>query len=327
MPLPIARTISSSAHGAVAPQGGEKNPGWQPIPHIQQLHPDGANAGYLHGERFCGPAVVAMLARGANRARTLSDARLIQELGQGLMSQNGSTPMDMLKMLERVDLSPGGAALSSSYTDAALQDHLRQGHKLMVQVGKFDPKTGAYDAHYILVRGMTADGNYRVSDPLAKEPHELSPQKLHSLVRRAPPDGGVIIPVASPRHVSDASTPDKVRAAFKDTRGKQHEVCGIMERRQEHRDYTLDLDYLTQKAQTSNYTRPVSPENMTAHEFADRLLWLKRNKDPQKALALLSLLQASPFPRDQRAYERVAWTELHQPGIGKKLLGDPCVSG
>jgi hypothetical protein len=63
---------------------------------------------------------------------------------------------------------------------------------------------------------------------------------------------------------------------------------------------------------------------MSSHEFADRLLWLKRKGNPPKALELLALLQASPFARDQRAFERVMQAELRQPGIGKKLLGDPC---
>jgi hypothetical protein len=321
--LHLARTISSATQTAVSDKGGSKNPDWQNIPHINQLRPDGANEGYVNGASFCGPAVVAMLARGANRGGSMSDARLIQELGQGLVSRNGTSPQDMVRMLERVNLPLGGPALGSSYKDAELQQHLRQGHKLMAQVESVNAKTGERSAHYILVRGMTPEGNYRISDPLAGNQQVVSPQRLRGLVGRAPPDGGMLIPVAAPRHIPEASEPARLKPAVLDSFKGAHDVRGFMARREERHDFELDIDYIGREAARNGSSRPVTPDRLSAEEFADRLLWLKR-KGETKAHRLLEYLQASPFPRDQRVFERVTRAELKQPGIGKKLLGDPC---
>ncbi|MDC0711057.1 papain-like cysteine protease family protein [Stigmatella sp. ncwal1] len=324
MTLHLARTQSAATPTAASAKGAAKGPGWQNIPHIQQLHPDGANEGYVNGATFCGPAVVAMLARGANRQRGLSDARLIQELGQGLMSQNGASPQDLVTMLERVNLPLGGPALASSYSDAELQQHLRQGHKLIAQVESVNAQTGERSAHYILVRGMTPEGNYRISNPLAGQPQVVSPQRLRGLVGRAPPDGGMLIPVASPRYVSEASGPSNPKDAWLEAPPRDGSPCGVMARREERHDYELDIDYVGREAVRHGSSRPVTPDRLSVPEFADRLLWLKRKGDP-KALFLLAYLQSSPFPRDQRVCERVMRAELKQPGIGKKLLGDPCL--
>ncbi|WP_224369078.1 papain-like cysteine protease family protein [Hyalangium versicolor] len=322
MPLHIPRTISSSAHSAADP-GAAKNGGWKHIPHIEQLSPNGANEGYVNGELFCGPAVVAMLARGANRQPGMTDARLIQELSQDLVSPSGSTPEDLMTMLERVNLHPGEKALSSTYKNSDVQRELSQGTKFIAQVEKVNPKTGESSAHYILVRGMTPDGNYRISDPLAKHPQEISPQKLRGLVGGAPPDGGLLIPVKQPRYVSDTPTPDKLRGAFDGTRTQEHSLCGVMANRERRHDFEIDIDYVCGEVARNGYTKPVTPRDMTSHEFADRVLWLKRKGNPEKALALLSLMQGSPFPRDQHVFDRVIRAELRQPGIGKKTVGIP----
>lgn len=323
MGLHLARTLSSTAQPSAADKTGPKGQDWLNIPHIQQLRPDGANAGYVDGASFCGPAVVAMLARGANRARGLSDARLIQELGQGLVSRNGSSPQDLVKMLERVNLPLGGPALSSSYSDTQVQQHLRQGHKLIAQVESVNPRTGERSAHYILVRGMTPEGNYRISDPLARQQQVVSPHQLRELVSRAPPDGGLLIPVAQPRHVSTAPGAATPRPAWLDAPGRGGAPMGAMARREERHAYELDIDFISREAVRHGPFRQVTPERFSAADFADRLLWLKR-KGETKALSLLAHLQASPFPRDQRVFDRVVRAELRQPGIGKKILGDPC---
>ncbi|ADO75514.1 papain-like cysteine protease family protein [Stigmatella aurantiaca] len=324
MTLNFARTQSSATLTAVPNKGAGKSPGWQNIPHIQQLRPDGANEGYVNGNTFCGPAVVAMLARGANRQSGLSDARLIQELAQGLVSPNGASPQDLATMLERVNLPLGGPALGGSYSDAELQQHLRQGHKLIAQVESVNAKTGERSAHYILVRGMTPEGNYRISNPLAGHPQVVSPQRLRGLVGRAPPDGGMLIPVAEPRYVSEASGPSKPKAAWLEAPKRDGAPCGVMARREARHDFELDIDYIGREAERWGFSRPVTPERLSVPEFADRLLWLKRKGDP-KALFLLAYLQSSPFSRDQRVCERVTRAELKQPGIGKKLVGDPCL--
>jgi hypothetical protein len=253
----------------------------------------------------------------------LSDARLMQELAEGLVTRNGTSPNGLVKMLERVNIPLAGPALGSAYSDADLQQHLRQGHKLMAQVEAINPKTGERSAHYILVKGMTPEGNYRISDPLAKGPQVVTPEQLHKRVSGAPPDGGLLIPVATPRHISDAPRPTHPRPARQDELRGEHVVCGPMARSEERNDFELDIDYICGEAEWNGRPRPLIPERLSVHDFVERLLTLKQSGCP-RALRLLSLLQASPFPRDQRVCERVMWAELRQPGIGKKLLGDPC---
>ncbi|WP_164020730.1 papain-like cysteine protease family protein [Pyxidicoccus trucidator] len=352
MDLRLARTQPSATQSTVANKGGAKGRDWLNIPHINQLRPDGANEGYVNGASFCGPAVVAMLARGANRQGNLSDARLIQELSEGLVSRKGSSPQDLTKMLERVSLPLGGPALSGSYTDTQLQQHLRQGNKLIAQVESVNPKTGERSAHYILVRGMTPDGNYRISDPLANGPQVMSPHRLRGLISRAPPDGGMLIPVAQPRNIPKGSGAGTPRPASLDASGRNDGPIGIMARREARNDFKLGIDYgghevrrdsgsissigfgsrsnfnmdldcIGRDAMRYGSSRPVTPNRFSADDFAGRLLWLKRKGEP-KALAVLELLQSSPYPRDQRVFERVMRAELRQPGIGKKILGDPC---
>ncbi|MCP3143151.1 papain-like cysteine protease family protein [Pyxidicoccus xibeiensis] len=323
MGLHLSRVSVSATQATAASKTGAKDRDWLNLPHIQQLQPDGANEGYVNGASFCGPAVVAMLARGANRFSGLTDARLIQELAHGLVSKSGASPQDLGKMLERASLPLGGPALGSSYSDAALQQHLRQGHKLIAQVESVDAQTGKRSAHYILVRGMTPDGNYRISDPLAGGQQVVSPQKLRGLVGRAPPDGGLLIPVAQPRHISQSSGAGTPKAAWLDAPGRRDAPMGVMARREARRDLELEVDYLGRQAARYGFNKPVIPDRLSADEFANRLLWLKRKGEP-KALALLEHLQASPFPKDQRVFERVIRAELRQPGIGKKIQGDPC---
>jgi hypothetical protein len=75
-----------------APQAASNPGGWQPLPHINQLRPGGGEASYINGAYNCAPAVVAMLARGAGKMSELTDAQLINQLGQGLVTANGTTP-------------------------------------------------------------------------------------------------------------------------------------------------------------------------------------------------------------------------------------------
>ncbi|WP_163994840.1 papain-like cysteine protease family protein [Pyxidicoccus caerfyrddinensis] len=347
-----AGTQPSATQNAASSKGGAKGRDWLNIPHINQLRPDGANEGYVNGASFCGPAVVAMLARGANRYPGLSDARLIQELSEGLVSRNGTSPQDLTKMLERVNLPLGGPALSGSYSDTQLQQHLRQGHKLIAQVESVNAKTGERSAHYIVVRGMTPDGKYRISNPMANGPQVLSPNRLRGLVNRAPPDGGMLIPVAQPRNIPKGTGAVTPKPARLDTPGRNDGPMGIMARREARNDFKLGIDYggrevrpvvssvspigfgshgnfsmdlasIGRDAMRYGSSRPVTPDRFSAEDFAGRLLWLKRKGEP-KALHVLELLQSSPYPRDQRVFARVMRAELRQPGIGKKILGDPC---
>jgi len=173
--------------------------GWQNMPHINQLRPNGAGKDYVNGAYNCGPAVVAMLARGHGKMDGISDAKLIQQLGKDIVTQDGADAEGLTRMLKRADVPPAGEALGADYDDSELNDHLSQGHKVIAQVRASDANGVDPDnAHYVLIQGRTKDGNYTVSDPLSKKPYVVTPEQLRDAVLKAPPDGGMLIPVSSP---------------------------------------------------------------------------------------------------------------------------------
>ncbi|SEK30498.1 Peptidase_C39 like family protein [Stigmatella aurantiaca] len=178
-----------------------------PLPHINQLRPKGAaSSHYVNGPYNCAPAVVAMVARSWGKQGHLNDAQLINSLGKGVVTSKGTTPEGVAQMLGRIGVPLAGEALAGQYSDAALKQHLQQGNTLIAQVGVNDRATGQDSAHYVLIHKATADGNYVVSDPMANKPYVISPKQLREAVGRAPPDGGLLIPVGGPGNASAAAT-------------------------------------------------------------------------------------------------------------------------
>ncbi|KFE70520.1 C39 family peptidase [Hyalangium minutum] len=193
------RTPSTGLSAAASSQG------WQPIPHINQLHPRGADQNYVNGAYNCAPAVVAMLARGHGKLGDLNDAQLIQALGQDIVTEKGTDPQGVAQMLERADVPLAGDALGANYSDADVKQHLSQGHMLIAQVRTTDRDAkDKGNAHYVLIQGMTPRGNYIVNDPLANRTYVASPEQLKKAVTKAPPDGGMLIPVSSPAEAKAA---------------------------------------------------------------------------------------------------------------------------
>jgi hypothetical protein len=195
-------------------------------PHINQLRPKGASStAYVNGPYNCAPAVVAMVARAWGKQGPLSDAELINKLGKGLVTSKGTTPEGVAQMLGRVGVPLAGEALAGQYSDAALKQHLQQGNTLIAQVGVHDRATGQDSAHYVLIHKATADGNYVVSDPMANKPYVITPKQLREAVGRAPPDGGLLMPVGGPGNASAAATasslasgqPVPAKETFKET--------------------------------------------------------------------------------------------------------------
>jgi hypothetical protein len=181
--------------------------------HINQLRPQGAGKDYANGAYNCGPAVVAMLARASGRMGHLNDAQLIQQLGKGLVTRQGTSPEGITRMLERADVPLAGKALGAGYNDADLKEHLLKGHKLIAQVRSSNPQSQKDSAHYVVIEGMTRDGDYLISDPLSNKPYTVSPRKLKEAVLKAPPDGGMLIPVAGPSQAKRSAAQDMAVAS------------------------------------------------------------------------------------------------------------------
>lgn len=283
-------------------------PGWGNIPHINQLNPNGAQRGY-DGSKDCAPAVVAMLARAMGAGGNLSDADLIKQLGQGLVGPDGTTPRDVAPMLERAGLPIAGKALAGRYNNQDVAKHLQQGHTLIAQVEARD-EHGATSSHYVAVQGMTPEGNYIVSDPLANGPYELSPQQLRSRVRGAPPDGGMLIPVGTPPQGQGGPAIPGARDTFEAANGSAVQN-------------KLDIKYGDREPHRGRNGKnaDVAPDRFSVKQFARRLLQMKET-NPAKAEQILGQLEVSRDRKDQGVLRRVEHTDKRQPGIGKKTTGE-----
>ena len=216
----IKRVVPNQVEGAQSPQARK------PIHHINQLRPEGAGKDYANGPFNCGPAVVAMLARSAGKLGHLNDAQLVSELGKGVVTEKGTSPEGIAKMMARAGVSPDGQALGAGYTDAQLKEHLGKGNKMIAQVRSSNPSSQKDSAHYVVIEGQTRNGNYIVSDPLAKGPYVVSPKQLKEAVLKAPPDGGMLIPVANPGKPAATTAPTGAPQVIPGTLGAPNELSG-----------------------------------------------------------------------------------------------------
>jgi hypothetical protein len=148
-----------------------------------------------------------MLAKSSGKFGDMSDAQLVSQLGNGVVTEKGTDSEGIAKMMERADLPVAGDALGAGYSDKDLQSELKQGHKLIAQVRSTNPQAQKDSAHYVVIEGMTRDGNYVISDPLAKGPYAVRPDQLKEAVLKAPPDGGMLIPVAAPGEKVESAAP------------------------------------------------------------------------------------------------------------------------
>lgn len=302
---PRHATWTSTSTGNGGAGQGISPLGWDNIPQINQLHPNGAGRGY-DGSKDCAPAVVAMLARAMGGGGNLSDAALIKQLGQGLVGADGTKPEDMPQMLERAGLPISGQALAGRYDDQDVARHLQEGHTLIAQVEARDG--GATSSHYVAVQGMTPQGNYIVSDPLAEKPYELTPEQLRTQIRRAPPDGGMLIPVG---------TPPEGRAAVPGSSDSFEAANGSAINNQ------LNIKYGDREPRRGRNAKDadIAPDRFSVKQFVRRLLQMKEN-NPVKAETLLGQLEVSRDRKDQGVLRRVENADMRQPGIGKKTTGE-----
>jgi hypothetical protein len=330
------------------------------IHHINQLHPDGADKNYANGPFNCGPAVVAMLARGHGKLSHLNDAQLVQQLGQGVVTRDGTSPEGIAQMMERADVPLGGEALGAGYTDAELKDHLLKGNKLIAQVRSSSPESQQGSAHYVVIEGMTRNGNYVVSDPLSNGPYAVTPQQLKEAVLKAPPDGGMLIPVASAQQPAEApaeSTTEAVssnptlaaaqgadtfdaegleaptrdaftasRDAFEGVSTKFRSLADQptdkqLVRNEQRNDFDLDVRYGRREGWGSKIKEAVTSAVKDVGDFIKNLFQM-RSRGDERAYETLSQLEASGFEKDKKALEQITRADKKDPAIGVKTLGD-----
>jgi hypothetical protein len=159
-------------------------------PLISQRFPDGRARSY-RGDNRCGPASVAMVARGFHRRPDLSDAALIEKLDHlddGL-SNHATAPEGIVRMATALRLR---ARVLVGFDGDWLRAALRRG-ALVVALGRprFLPPTEAHTGgHYVSIVGMGNSG-FVVNDPYRKRSaraarYRVSERVLASFVRHKP---------------------------------------------------------------------------------------------------------------------------------------------
>jgi hypothetical protein len=134
-------------------------------PVISQRFPAGRAADY-HGESRCGPASMAMVARGFHLRPRLSDAALIDTLDRiddGQVNR-ATAPAGIVRMAASLHLH---AVVHPGFDGAWVRRVLRRGG-LVVALGRprFLPPTEAHTGgHYVTIVGVARDGEFIVNDP------------------------------------------------------------------------------------------------------------------------------------------------------------------
>jgi hypothetical protein len=170
-------------------------------PVISQRFPKGSSRGY-RGDNRCGPANMAMMARGFHRRANLSDARLIDTLDRlddGL-TNHATAPEGIVRMAAALHLR---ATIHEGFDGGWLRRVLERGG-LVIALGRprYLPPTEAHTGgHFVSIVGVTRKGNFIINDPYcrrAKNGHRYRvPEKmLASFVQHKP--NGTLFAIDSP---------------------------------------------------------------------------------------------------------------------------------
>jgi len=134
-------------------------------PVISQRFPAGREPGY-RGDSRCGPASMAMVARGFHLRPRWSDARLIESLDRVDDGQvnRATAPAGIVRMAEALELR---ATVHRGFDGAWVRRVLHRGG-LVVALGRprYLPPTEAHTGgHYVAIVGVAHDGEFIVNDP------------------------------------------------------------------------------------------------------------------------------------------------------------------
>lgn len=154
------------------------------VPQIYQLNPAGAENGYHNGPSNCGPTSMAMVARSFGLHPEMTDAQLINFLGDGVgTNANGTPHQGILDMAANLGLPATQAGLGG---DAAwIKAQLEAGKKVIVN-GNF-----GLGGHYVTVTGVDANGNFLVNDPY-EGPRVITPAEMEGYQNANTHEGQVI---------------------------------------------------------------------------------------------------------------------------------------
>jgi len=159
-------------------------------PAINQYRPDGAASGYRNGPSNCGPTSMAMIARAIGWRDGVSEARLINALGDiGGTTAAGTSVAGLGKMAQAMGLSVTSQA--GSYL-AWANGQLAAG-KWVIFNGDYHEMNphrnpARTSGHYVLCYGLE-NGQYLVHDPADDRVKRVSPDEMYRFVK-AHPSGG-----------------------------------------------------------------------------------------------------------------------------------------
>ncbi|MGZ3405261.1 MAG: C39 family peptidase [Polyangia bacterium] len=160
-------------------------------PVISQRYPDGRTPTY-QGESRCGPASMAMVARGFHLRARLSDATLIESLDRLDDGQvNRATSSEgIVRMAAALRLR---AIVHPGFDGAWVRRVLRRGG-LVVALGRpryLPPSEAHTGGHYVAIVGVSPNGEFIVNDPYRASSrrgrrYRVADKTLASFVRHKP---------------------------------------------------------------------------------------------------------------------------------------------
>ena len=190
---PIAALLLSAAcGGSVLDRYDAKAPD---VPFIDQFNPAGKGAGY-DGSEYCGPAVLAGIAKSRGLSAGLSDADLISALAyiSGTDLATGTTGHGMIAGLEsmgmRTNANPGGELAVDPLEVASGHDVIANGDFYSVP-GRDNPNLHA--GHYIAITAARNGwSSYKVTDPADPKVTSMTDAQIEKFIRNHP-EGGFTI--------------------------------------------------------------------------------------------------------------------------------------
>jgi len=183
--------VLAAACGAPAEPFDAKAPD---VPFVDQYNPAGKDASY-DGSEYCGPAVLAGIAKTRGQTGGLQDAALVSLLAEVAGTNDyGTSGNGMIAALEWLGLQ----------TDARegddlewIDNELAAGHDVIANGDYYSLPNHAdpnlVSGHYIAVTGVRHDWSvYEVMDPAGSSLHSLTDSQLQAFIE-AHPQGGFTI--------------------------------------------------------------------------------------------------------------------------------------
>ena len=165
------------------------------VPFIDQYNPAGKDAHY-DGTEYCGPAVLAGIAKARGLSAGLSDADLINRLARvaGTDPRSGTTGNGMIAALHYLGM---GSAATPGANPEWIDDELAAGHDVIANgdfysvPGRENP--GLHAGHYIAITAaMGGWSSYKVTDPADARVTSMTDSQIEKFIRSHPQGGFTI---------------------------------------------------------------------------------------------------------------------------------------